>query len=176
MTTDPIVAFYSGGTDDNGRTVDEILSWPDQRLESVHDYIQWVFPTTSPSAVNPWAPLVTSRTAEIFSSRADLRDKLRAALDRMLAFYGLRREVDAEHGARIVIDTARFRDRAPTWLRPGNHNHLRLTRMMQSLAALGLADEARALQRCLVVDIYEGPGANRITPETQRFWLEALRP
>jgi hypothetical protein len=176
MGTDPIVAFYSGGSDDRGRTLDEILSWPDDRLETVHDYIQWVFPTVAPSGVNPYAPLVTSQTTAAFTSRADLRGRVRTALDRMLLFYGLRREVDARGDVRIEIDAARFRDRARTWLRPGNHNHLRLTRIMQSLAALGLGAEAKALQHCLVADLYDGPGAARITPDTYRFWLTALRP
>ena len=50
MPADPIVTFYSGGADDRGRTLEQILAWADDRLESVHDYIQWVFPTIAPSA------------------------------------------------------------------------------------------------------------------------------
>jgi Opioid growth factor receptor (OGFr) conserved region len=88
MPTDRIVAFYSGGADDRGRTLDAILTWPDDRLESVHDYIQWVFPTAIPSGVNPFAPLVTSDTTAAFASSPTLTDRLRRALDRMLAFYG----------------------------------------------------------------------------------------
>ena len=88
---DPVVAFYSGGADHRGRTLSGILDWPDDRLESVHDYIQWVFPTEAPSGVNPFAPLVTRETKQAFTDRPDLRDRLRLALDRLLAFYGLRR-------------------------------------------------------------------------------------
>src|SRR5271170_564607 len=40
----PLVAFYRGGYTDNGGTLDQMLSWDDARLESVHDYIQWLFP------------------------------------------------------------------------------------------------------------------------------------
>ena len=61
------------------------------------------------------------------------------------------------------------------WLRPGHHNHLRLTRIMQSLAALGLMPEAQAQQRCLVTDVYGGPGHDRITPDTYEYWMDALR-
>lgn len=35
---DPIVAFYSGGQDHRGRTLEEILGWSDAALEAVHDY------------------------------------------------------------------------------------------------------------------------------------------
>ena len=131
---DPIVAFYSaGGRDDAGRSLDEILAWDDERLELVHDYIQWVFPTTARSGVNPGAPLVTSATVRAFAEQPELQGRLRRALARMLAFYGLRRS-----GDRIEVDADRFSARARTWLHAGNHNHLRLTRIIDSLAALGL--------------------------------------
>jgi hypothetical protein len=173
MPRDRIVAFYSGEPDDRGRTLDEILQWSDDSLEFTHDYIQWVFPTPMQSGVNPSAPLVTADTATAFATRPELRQGLARAFDRMLAFYGLRREAAADDVVRIVIDDARLPVRATDWLRPHNHNHLRLTRIMQSLAALGLLAEAKALQRCLVTDVCEGPGAGKITRETRQFWLSA---
>jgi hypothetical protein len=138
----------------------------------VHDYIQWVFPTRRPSGVNADAPLVTRATAETFASDPALRDSLRHALDRLLVFYGLRRQ--ASDGGRIEIDDARFQTRAPVWLHRGNHNHLRLTRVMQSLSELGLPDDARALQRCLLEDVAPGPGEGLITGQTLAFWKAAV--
>ena len=175
MVEDRIASFYSGGVDDRGRTLERILAWPDEQLEAVHDYIQWMFPTVAPSAVNPSAPLVTGATSTAFRARAELRDGLRRSLDRMLSFYGLRRTDDSGN-VRIEIDESRFTDRARVWLRPGQHNHLRLTRIMQSLASLGLMPEAKALQRCLVTDVYQGPGAGRITRDTYEYWLDAVIP
>jgi hypothetical protein len=174
VTIDPVASFYSGGTDDRGRTRDEMHAWPDDRLEAVHDYIQWMFPTVQASAVNPSAPLVRQVTIDAFDRDPALRDRLRRSLDRMLDFYGLRR-VDAGGGVRIEIDESRFAARAANWLHPGNHNHLRLTRIMESLATLGLPEEARALRRCLVADVYEGPGRGRVTPQTYRYWLAAAK-
>ena len=167
---DRIVSFFSEGPDDNGRTLAEIFAWGDDRLEAVHDYIQWVFPTRQPSGVNPFAPLVTDATVAAFERDATLRARLRQALDRMLAFYGL-----AWSGNRIAIDEPRFPVRSRVWLRPGNHNHLRLTRMLDSLATLGLVAEARALQRCLLEDICTGPGASAVSPRTADFWRRAVR-
>ena len=166
--SDPVVSFYSGGLDASGRRLAEILAWDDERLEAVHDYIQWVFPTRQPSGVNPWAPLVTDETIRTFESGADLRDQLRRALHRMLAFYGL-----ISRGARIEIDAARFPARARVWLQPGNHNHLRLTRIIDSLVTLGLREEALALQRCLLEDVAAGPGAGRVATRTLHFWTAA---
>jgi hypothetical protein len=165
--SDRIVMFYSGGRDAGGRTLAEILAWSDERLERVHDYVQWVFPTRQPSGVNPFAPLVTEATVRAFAADPSLGDRLRASLDRMLAFYGLRRS-----GGRIEIDGPRFAARSVNWLHPGNHNHLRLTRIIDSLASLGLADDAAALRRCLVEDV--APRASgRITARTLEFWRRA---
>jgi hypothetical protein len=173
MPGDRIVAFYSGDLDDSGRTLEQIWMWSDDELELVHDYIQWVFPTPQPSAVNPSAPLVTAETASAFQASDELREAVGHSLDRMLAFYGLRRS-PLPASLRIEINPDRFPERAKYWLSPGNHNHLRLTRIMQSLSALGLMSEARALQRCLVDDIYEGPGRGRITDDSYEFWLSAV--
>jgi hypothetical protein len=167
---DDVVAFYSGGRDAADRTVTEILTWDDERLEAVHDYIQWLFPTREPSGVNPYAPLVTDATVRAFVSDAPLRDRLRASFDRMLSFYGLARRDD-----RIVIDDARFQARSRVWLHPGNHNHLRLTRIMQSLATLGLRRDALALQRCLIAEVaVQHTGS--VSPRTLAFWTRAVGP
>ena len=169
MAIDPIVAFYAGGHDDRGRTLGEILSWTDSPLESVHDYIQWLFPTRQPSGVNPFAPLVTDATVHAFDADPRLREGLRRALDRMLLFYGLRHAA----GGRIEIDPERFGGRARVWVHAGNHNHLRLTRIMESLATLGLREEAQALQRCLLEEVCEGPGGGRVSARTVDFWRRA---
>jgi hypothetical protein len=168
MPIDPLLKFYSGGPDATGRTLAGILAWDDERLEAVHDFIQWVFPTREPSGVNPLAPLVTEAAVRAFESDSALGDRLRQALDRMLIFYGL-----AWSGDRIAIDASRFPLRARVWLRPGNHNHLRLTRIMKSLATLGLPEEARALQRCLLEEVCAGPGAESVSPRTLDFWRRA---
>ena len=165
---DPIVSFYRGGRDVEGRTLAAILAWDDERLEAVHDYIQWVFPTKQPSGVNPAAPLVTAGTISEFEKDPSLRAGLRSSLDRMLRFYGLRR-----NAGRIEMDAVRFPARARNWVNPGNHNHLRLTRIMASLGTLGLRDDAEAVRRCLIDDVAAGPGAGRISPRTIEFWRRA---
>ena len=173
MPADRIVAFYSGGTDDRGRTIEDIWSWSDDQLEAVHDYIQWVFPTIRRSGVNPSAPVITGDTIRAFETRPELGNRLRRSFDRMLAFYGMTRRATADPNEAIAIDDARFAERSRTWLSPGNHNHLRLTRIMESLATLGLRPDAKGLQRCLV-DLSEGAGRGRITRDTRKFWVEAV--
>ncbi len=95
-----IIDFHSGSaTDDRGRYLREIQHWPDERLEFVHDFIQWMFPLIEPSGVNPSAPVLDRPTILTFRSRPELMRNLRASFLRMLRFYGL--EPRPEPEARI---------------------------------------------------------------------------
>lgn len=169
---DPIVAFYSHeATDDRGRSLRQIWGWDHGRLEGVHDYVQWLFPLREPSAVNYTAPLITDNTVAGFAGNAALRDNLKRSFELMLDFYGLAL-VDQEHGL-AVVPTPSFEKRSRTWLMPGNHNHLRLTRILRSVRTLGLSDCAVALFDRLVVIYREVPGA--ISSTTFQYWQRAIQ-
>jgi hypothetical protein len=169
--TDPIIGFFTGsGTDHAGRRHAEILAWPDARLELVHDYIQWVFPLASPSAFNPSAPLVRPATAAAFAADPSLRETLLEGLERMARFYGMepRRLPDGEWQIELTPD---FDRRARFWLNPGNHNHLRLTRILTSLRQLHCPEAAAALMDALERVHQRHPAA--ISPRSLAFWHEA---
>ena len=85
-----VVEFYSGVSGDHrGRTLEELLGWSDDRLEAVHDFIQWLFPLPEASPVNPSAPLLTREAIEAFHARPELCARLRSSLEGMLKFCGL---------------------------------------------------------------------------------------
>lgn len=163
----PIVSFYKGLTPDRfGRTITAIWAFDDAQLEDTHNYIQVLFPSRTPSQfVN--APLLDDATVAAFHDDADLRDRLLRSLDRMLHFYGLRRE-----GA-DVVPAPDFETKARNWLTPYNHNFLRLTRILICLKTLGLSQWADALFRRLkaLYDTHQ----TTIGAETFRYWSEAVR-
>jgi hypothetical protein len=137
----PIIAFYRGtGTDDRGRTLDAIRSFSDDRLEHVHDFIQWLFPLDEPSGANPDAPVLTGDDIATFRADASLRAELLRSLDVMRRFYGVDRSTASSVPQR--------------WLLPHNHNYLRLTRIMKCLRLLGCDDAAASLFASLR-EIYE---------------------
>lgn len=161
----PLVDFFNGDApDDRGRFLIDILGWPDDRLESVHNFIQWLFPLPEPSPVNPTAPLLDAATIAEFRARPELQDRLRASFLRMLHFYGL------EFRGGVVTRAANFPERSQNWLRPGNHNHLRITRILRCLRLSGLEQESAAFFVCLRAIYEELPG---ISAETFRFWTGA---
>lgn len=92
-TRTDIVAFYrqfQPKPDSEGRLLQQILRWSDDKLEYVHDYIQYLFPLPEPSPVNPMAPVIDEAVWREFnlSGKIDLHKNLQAAFVRMLKFYG----------------------------------------------------------------------------------------
>ena len=162
----PVVRFYRGeSADARGRTLDAILAWNDGQLEAVHDYIQWLFPLDEPSRFNPDAPLLTPADRQAF--RHDLlAANLRRAFDRMLAFYGLK--LEPSEGRARIVRSPDWSARSPDWLHPGNHNLLRLTRIIRSLALLGQTDLATALYTALNRECQ-----GRVSAVTLGYWKEA---
>jgi hypothetical protein len=164
-----LVDFYRGeATDAEGRRLADIWSWPDDDLEAVHDFIQWLFPLPEPSRFNPDAPLLTDDDNEAFRGDRLLQDNLRKSFDRLLTFLGLARTEDGR-----VVEGANFAARAPdVWAYP-NHNWLRISRILRSLTLLGLQTEARALYAYLE-DVYRHR-KSPIPAETFRYWTAAVQ-
>jgi len=162
-----IVDFYSGkATDSSGRTLREIHAWDYDELEEVHDYIQWLFPLPEPSQFNPLAPVLDAGQIAIFQTDTGLRAQLLASFDKMLGFYGFERN-------NITISRSNtWEERSRSWLKPGNHNHLRLTRILKSLSILGLKDYAQALLEALNRVFVEH--SNAISGTTLGYWKRAL--
>ncbi len=165
----PLIAFYrDGARDDRGRTLAEILAWDDDRLEDVHDFIQWLFPLPERSGANPSAPTLDVATIEAFQASREMRERLRQSFDRMLRFYGLAWDTGA--AAAVIVRAPNFAVRAQNWLWPMNHNHLRITRILRSTLLLGLEAESKALFDALNAIYREFP--TRISARTHAFWSD----
>ena len=128
-----------------------------------------MFPLSVRSGANPAAPVLGPITIEAFAASEALRDRLERSLRVMLRFYGLEETLTA--GVLQIVRTERFSQRARVWLSPGNHNHLRLTRIMTSLGELGLEVQAGALWACLSQIAAGFP--DRVTPTTVKYWRAA---
>ncbi len=166
-----VVAFYEGrAPDDLGRFHEDVLRFDDEKLEYVHDFIQWLFPLPERSGAQPSAPILDDAAIDAFRARPELRSALRRSLDRMLSFYGF-----TWRGDQIVRGPS-FPERSANWLHAGNHNHLRLTRMLRALTLLGERPAARGLFDALAV-IYEEQrrmGSKRISERSFIFWKNAV--
>ena len=90
MANTRIIGVYSGTEPDNrGRYLHEIQQWPDEQLETVHDYIPWLFLLPERSGFNVAAPVLNPESIQEFRTRPDLRGNLRALSSATRNFYGL---------------------------------------------------------------------------------------
>ena len=173
MLNSRIIGFYSGTEPDHpGRYLHEIQQWPDDQLEAVHDYIQWLFPLPEPS--NAEAPVLTRKSMREFRKQPKLQQQLRVSFLRMMSFYGF----EVSSGEQLTVTRApNFVAKATVWLSPGNHNHLRITRILRCLSLLGLEAEANAFLDCLV-EIYKAElnkPVPAISDDTMLYWRGAAR-
>lgn len=164
----PIIAFYLGfQPDSEGRKIEEIWGWSYDRLEAIHDFIQWLFPLREKSMVNEDAPVLNKEVIEEFKKSEELRSRLLQSFQLMLGFYGL------ELVGNEVYLGDNFEERKQNWLRRGNHNFLRITRILKCLDSLGLKKEAAAFFGCLQ-KIYE-QDRDKIGSVTFGYWQGAVR-
>jgi hypothetical protein len=161
-----LLGFYSGtGSDDRGRRLEDIWRFSHAELEAIHDFIQWLFPLAERSAFNPGAPVLDDATIQRFKSDATLQRNLERSLDVMLDFYGFARDEDR------IVQAPSFAERSANWLTAGNHNFLRLTRILKSLTLLGLGNRAAQLLECL--EFVFASNQQVIGQRTITFWRQA---
>ena len=149
--------FLKGdGADDLGRTYSSILHYSDILLERDHSYIQRVFPTNRASMRNS-APLVTTKEASTWGLNPNVNKNLHMMLMRMLLFYGfeLVSVLDKnEHEIVLMNKSDRVawilhKEKADQWLKEGNHNLCRISRMLESLRLFRMKSDHESLSELL---------------------------
>jgi hypothetical protein len=167
------IKFYAGKAADNrGRLLHEIWQQNHEWLEKTHDYIQWLFPLTEGSRFNPNAPILTDEDIQTFQNSEDLRNNLVTSLKLMLGFYGLSCQ-ESEDGTIVIKIDKSFAERKKVWVHWGNHNHLRITRILKCLCLLGLKEYAQAFLKCLEEIYHLEKG--EITKLTFSHWQDAIK-
>lgn len=187
--TELILNFYLGtGTDHMGRGLDDILSKDNTWLEQTHDYIQWLFPLYVPSQFNSNGPLLSDVIRELFLDphhvhHAKLQENFGKSISRILVFFGFMEGLDPacpevnEVLFRMIgqyDESVRWPPHYHPWLRKGNHNQLRITRMLRSMTLLGRHELALSFFDALLRVGKEGEGLWE--PQTIDFWKSAVVP
>jgi hypothetical protein len=167
-----VIAFYTGTVPDHrGRFLNEIHEFSQDQLELNHDYIQWLFPLDTPSRFNPMAPCLTQPEIAQFHESPVLQQRLISSFGKMLGFFGF--SLSEERGDPSIVKAHDFKTRKAIWLKSGNHNCLRISRMLRSLCLLGLPAYSQAFMDALCqlgwFDRW------RLGSETYRRWQQNLR-
>ena len=150
MNKSKLIKFYSGeGTDHKGRTIEDMLNFPDSEFDECHDFIQWMFPLHEASRM-------TSADVPIFT-REDFQ-----------AFHAEKEHHNVERAARRFVKF--LRDKSPeNWCNDGDHNLLRITRVIRSLRLMNHTYLAKALYEMVIACALK----RKISNTTISYWHRA---
>ena len=135
--------------DYKGRTLFEMQSLPDYKLEKTHDIIQWMFPIDIPSKYNPNSPVLTEEDIAIMKTDLTVQAAIQTSLTRMIWYY----------------------EKNDYWVTQKNHNFLRITRILRCLWLAGMKHDYVCFQRALD-DIFTDYN-EIIGEETFLYWKNA---
>lgn len=156
-TAEEIINYLSGkGTDAYERTYRETLEWSDVDLERCHSQVQWVFPLHEESRHADVYPVLTPEIVDLAKKSPDILYNLVDAKRRFQDFFGIGEQED--------------RQKQRKWCRNGNHNLLRVTRIIRSLRLFGLDEEAREFYD-MVWEVGDRLGISAITIN---YWDRAM--
>lgn len=137
------------GVDFKGRTLQDIWSYSDDEIEKKHDFIQMIFPLNQPSnSVFHGIYLDDSRVIEDLQKNPIVNSNMLKSASWYLSFL----------------------ERTNHWKQPNNHNHLRITRVIQSLRLLVSDKEADAFYNSVMVLLSEN---NQINALSLQYWKKS---
>ena len=124
-------------------TLENIRQFSDEKLENKHDYIQLLFPNEHVSGINPGAPRLTTDLAKTIQTTPALRNTALESVDQMLKFWGLER-----NGSQVTVNPQEAH-RHYKWDGQFDHNHQRITRMLDFLMECGQFRLASNIEQAL---------------------------
>ena len=143
-----IVGFLEGKTpDQRGRMLSMLWNQTDDEAETIHDYIQWMFPLDEPSQAVNGAPVLNDLDID------EIREN-QLAVDNL------------EKSARWFLG---FLERNDHWLTNYDHNHLRITRAIKSLRLL-TSDTVADAFRDKVTEL-AGDNLSLVNQKALDFWI-----
>ncbi|XP_065194172.1 opioid growth factor receptor-like [Sycon ciliatum] len=168
--------FYAGQTNaaPNLETIDQIhANWSADydKLEANHNYIQWLFPISGSSGVNPRAQALQKAEAQAIMSNPASRARFMKSYKMMLGFYGMR----------LVDESTGKVQRAANWssrysnLTARTHNNLRITRIIQCMGEMpGMAYLQVPFLEHLIHEIVQTKALRSLLSSCKNYWLMSI--
>ena len=148
--TSQLIDFLEGcGCDDAGRYIEDVWAFDDQKIEGTHDYIQWLFPTIKSSQSNFTAPTLSETDIHRLREGGTATNNIWKSQEWFLSFL-LRQN---------------------SWVSAYDHNHLRISRVIECLGIVGL-DHSVFLEKVMA----SHPNIDQIVSQrSQDYWISAAR-
>lgn len=149
---DEIMKFYRDEPNVSGHIWSRcIKDFDSQEWDSIHDFIQWVFPSNEPSLFNPDAPILDEETVAKMLIDPDVSYRFNESVLRMK--YEL-------------LQTE-------SWWRYESHNFRRVTRTIKSISLIKGWIGAREFKYEIEEAISSDPQIWSEWVDAQKFWKEA---
>lgn len=147
-----LTLFYFHGCSDNlGRTLNDYRAFTHEEMESIHNYIQWMFPLNEQSKFSKSAPILTKDDIEYVLAKPNRVDILFESFSQYLLFI-----FDTDNHERIFGSSF-------------DHNHLRISRVIKCLRLFKQSDSANKFFDAVCAQNKNGVLDNAIV-----HWKEAL--
>lgn len=147
--------FLEGKAQDgHGRSIFKVLAFTPEEIEETCDFLQWVFPTHVQSPIEPNAWVITAEDIYGIQRSDQARRNHRKAVAMMTLFYAT----------------------SKAWLTIGDHNHKRITRIIDNISLVHGMEEAREFWKFVMNEHYNHN--NPVNPTSLAFWRASagLRP
>jgi hypothetical protein len=146
-----LILFYLGFVRTSGKKkfyISDILKWHttyDGEWETEHEFIQWIFPTKTPSNFNARAPVLEKSIADTLVEIEMFRANYAWCFSRFMSFLNIVISVSSETSINFGI----FIDPQEFFMHLQQHNFLRLSRVLESLLCFGYTQLAEQLYYAL---------------------------
>lgn len=164
MKTDAAIQFLAGtGVDTECRSVVQYLDFGADDWERQHDIIQWAFPNHVESAYHPNSPVV--EIGKVVAHRQ--LPQAQSNMAKLFFNYLSSLSIDLNDQQEFILTKGE-----PYWLEPGNHNYLRITRVIIALRIFKLDIIAEKFATFVLQLPKSHPYA--INNTTVTYWHKAL--
>jgi hypothetical protein len=161
-----LIDFYTANdTDHKGRTWEDLIDFSNEKFESTHDFIQWLFPTITPSSYNEHAPVLSESTIEFLKHNRLFRARFEKSIERFFSFLGI--SIASYAPMTISIEHR-------PWMMADNHNLLRISRVLESCRLFGFESIGWALFDALIKTVKTNPEWYFIEPENLYHWYRSV--
>lgn len=170
-TTQQAIDFLTGkGVDGNGRVVAEYFNFDAAYFEQCHNWVQWAFPTRTPSNFNPSAPVIDDEFEFDMSNRDHLMARHNSA--KLVAKYLSAMGFEVYQLLSSISPVYRIEqpkgDLSFVWEQPNDHNMLRFTRIIESLRIFHSDALAKEVYTALLKRVESN--YSRYSPRSVAFW------
>ena len=136
------------GCDFKGRTLEQIWRYSDKQIEQIHDFIQMMFPLNRPStSIFHGHYLDDDTTIERIQANKSIKQNIIKSSQWFLSFL----------------------KRNEFWKNQYNHNHLRITRIIECLRLIVSDEEANKFYKSILELSVDG----KINKITLKYWQNA---